>query len=120
MITWLRRIWNRILGWWRGAPKPFRTLAVDELPDELAANTLYLAGENEHFWCAAMLCPCGCGDSIQLNLLTQARPCWRTSRHEDGTVTLHPSVWRRQGCKSHFWFRRGFVEWCGADISNAG
>ncbi|MDM9644782.1 DUF6527 family protein [Rhizobium sp. S163] len=26
--------------------------------------------------------------------------------------TLHPSVWRNSGCRSHFWVRRGRIAWC--------
>ncbi|MER9141803.1 DUF6527 family protein [Mesorhizobium sp. M0871] len=59
-----------------------------------------------------MLCPCGCRRVLHMNLLADERPCWRLTRHDDGTTTLHPSVWRTTGCGSHFWFRRGRVEWC--------
>ena len=27
-----------------------------------------------------MICPCGCGEIIELNLLKQVRPCWRRAR----------------------------------------
>ncbi|MER9417949.1 DUF6527 family protein [Mesorhizobium sp. M0306] len=59
-----------------------------------------------------MLCPCGCRRVLHMNLLADERPCWRLTRHDDGTTTLHPSVWRKTDCGSHFWFRRGRVEWC--------
>ncbi|WP_246471270.1 DUF6527 family protein [Aminobacter carboxidus] len=58
-----------------------------------------------------MLCPCGCRRVLHMNLLADERPCWRLTRHDDGTTTLHPSVWRKTDCGSHFWFRRGRVEW---------
>ncbi|MGE3343138.1 MAG: DUF6527 family protein [Vicinamibacterales bacterium] len=34
-------------------------------------------------WAAALLCPCGCGDVIELNLVEQASPCWRVRQHRD-------------------------------------
>ena len=93
-------------------PQRIRYEVVDELPDHPARSTLYLAGDAPNMWAAAMLCPCGCKSVIQLNLLTQAKPCWKPTLHEDGSASLTPSVWRSKGCQSHFWLRRGRVEWC--------
>ena len=85
---------------------------VEELPDSLETHKLYIAGENGYFWAAAMLCPCGCGDVIELNLLKKVRPCWTVREHPDSLVSLKPSVWRRQGCRSHFILRLGCIDWC--------
>ena len=38
----------------------------------------------------ALLCPCGCGRVLQMNLLPDERPCWRVMRNADRTVTLDP------------------------------
>jgi hypothetical protein len=59
-----------------------------------------------------MVCPCGCGDVVQLNLLPTTRPRWRVEDHPNGTVTLFPSVWRQKGCRSHYHLRRGVIVWC--------
>ena len=85
---------------------------VEEFPDDLKPYTLYVAGDKQYPWGAAMLCPCGCGDLIQLNLLKEASPCWRVRLSSDRTVSLMPSVWRRKGCGSHFFLRDGQVDWC--------
>ncbi|MFD1328853.1 DUF6527 family protein [Mycoplana ramosa] len=61
-----------------------------------------------------MICPCGCRAVLHMNLLPDERPCWRVTRHMDGSTSLHPSVWRQKECKSHFWFRKGRVKWCRA------
>jgi Family of unknown function (DUF6527) len=90
----------------------YRGERVDDLPDVLKPFTVYLAGDEGHLWAAAMVCPCGCGERIELNLLSQARPCWTAQRHPNGTVTLMPSVWRQKGCKSHFFVRNGRIDWC--------
>ena len=97
---------------WRRKPKLFRYEHVDEFPESLEANKLYVAGENGYFWAAAMLCPCGCGDVIELNLLKRAQPCWSVKEHPDGSASLMPSVWRRKGCRSHFYLRNGRIDWC--------
>ncbi|WP_415195487.1 DUF6527 family protein [Rhodopseudomonas sp.] len=59
-----------------------------------------------------MLCPCGCGKILHMNLLPDERPCWQLTVDADGLATLHPSIWRQKDCGSHFWFRRGRVIWC--------
>lgn len=93
--------------------RPYRTRVVEgELPAVLKKRTLYILKEDGFLEQAAMICPCGCGKALHMNLLTDERPCWRVTHHEDGTATLHPSVWRKKECRSHFWFRRGRVQWC--------
>lgn len=92
---------------------------MPDLPDALKSETLYLIGERECYSAAAMLCPCGCTDTVHLNLLPDVRPRWRAHRHRDGTVTIDPSVWRTKGCKSHYYIRAGKIVWVGAD-ANAG
>lgn len=93
-------------------PQLFRYVRVDEFPDALERLTIYLAGEGDHLWAAAMICPCGCGESIDLNLLGQIHPSWRVQEHEDGLVSLAPSVWRQKGCRSHFLVQHGRITWC--------
>jgi len=73
---------------------------------------IYIVQDDEFDEFAAMICPCGCRQVLYMNLLPDERPCWRITRHDDGTSTLHPSVWRKKECRSHFWFRRGRIEWC--------
>ncbi len=90
----------------------FRPLHVEDLPDALSSGVVYIAGEGENLWAAAMLCPCSCGEVIQLNLLPQVRPRWIVDELADGTLTLTPSVWRQKGCRSHFILRGGRVIWC--------
>jgi hypothetical protein len=94
------------------APEAFLTVQTEELPDALDARTVYLVGEGVHLWSVALLCPCGCGETLHMNLLPDARPRWTVTRHADGTVTLDPSVWRRVGCRSHFFLRGGQIDWC--------
>lgn len=112
-MRWLTRLFAgigaAISGWFN---PPYKTLFVeDALPQHLKRRTFYVVQEDGFEEQAAMICPCGCRKVLHMNLLTDERPCWRVTRHEDGTATLHPSVWRKKGCGSHFWFRRGRVQW---------
>ena len=109
----LRGLKDRLYRW---LVPPYRTLVVEEfLPKTLNRRTLYVVQEDGFEEQAAMLCPCGCGRVLQMNLIPDERPCWRLARHEDGTASLQPSVWRRKECGAHFWFRRGRVYWCSED-----
>lgn len=102
--------WASVQGWF--APR-YRTQIVEErLPQMLRKRTLYVVQEDGFEEQAALLCPCGCGRTLHMNLIPDERPCWTRTQHNDGTSTLHPSVWRQKDCGSHFWFRRGRVVWC--------
>ena len=103
----LKHVWS-----WLQWPAPYRTVVVEELPEQFRDKEIYLIGENEHFWSVAMLCPCGCGEVIQLNLVAGTRPRW-TFELDSNTqvITLCPSVWRTVGCHSHFNVRLGQVQW---------
>jgi hypothetical protein len=110
VVTYVPR---RLIALWPSRKsKPHRYVRVEEFPDKIEPAKVYLAGEGDNLWAAAMICPCGCGEVIELNLLKQVRPCWSTQEHTDGTVSLAPSVWRQKGCRSHFFVRHGRIDWC--------
>lgn len=112
MTRWMRWTWRVAWCWLLGRPAPLKTVKVAELPDELEAKKVYVAGENGFEWFAAMLCPCGCGATLHMSLIPGARPRWSLTVHKDGTLTIHPSVWRLKDCRSHFFLRRGLIVWC--------
>ena len=89
----------------------FVTEVVDDFPEILASNRVYLVGDSSAPWCVALVCPCGCGAFIQLSLVNKDHPRWHAKRHFNGTVTLEPSIWRKKGCRSHFFLRRGRIIW---------
>jgi hypothetical protein len=117
-MTWAISIWRWFLGLFGGSrdgqkSEAYRTLMVtDTLPQSITPNTLYVVQEDGFLEQAAMQCPCGCKRILHMNLLPDERPCWKLTRHSDGTATLFPSVWRKKDCGSHFWFRKGQVFWC--------
>lgn len=118
MIRFIIRQWKQFTGWcaakwsaWRSPP--YRTVRVEELPEQPAKRTLYILGEGEHQWFVAMICPCGCGEVLQMGILADARPRWTVSVDANGIPSLSPSVWRQVGCKSHFFLIRGQIQWCG-------
>jgi hypothetical protein len=92
---------------------PYIRLAKVEgaFPKVLRPRTLYVLTEDGAPWQAAMICPCGCGETLYLNLLPGERPRWRFAADRKGRASLDPSVWRKIGCRSHFWLRGGRITW---------
>src|SRR5690348_3115508 len=87
-LSWLRRqlVSFRRLIW------PLRAQEVDDLPEDLSDDHIYLVGDNGLWWSAAMKCPCGCRATIQLSLVPNDRPRWRAQVEDNGIVSLFPSV----------------------------
>jgi len=119
------RFWDRLCAWgetfWNGTPpKPapptfYRAAFVDDdqlVPKQLPPRTVYIVGLQGNEWLAVLACPCGCDETLPLNLLQDEAPNWTWNVNRDGAVTLNPSVWRKVRCKSHFFLRNGEVRWC--------
>jgi len=112
-MNWVVRLWRRIVGSELDVASPsFKVRFGADLPDDFAPGTLSVAGEAGSYWCAAMVCPCGCGAPIHLSLVQTDKPSWRLTLDGSGRPTLYPSVWRTTGCGSHFLLRRGQIFWC--------
>lgn len=107
-MRWFRNLGEQL--------RPRRKLVVhsdDTLPNVLPRRDLVVARDDDgETWCVGMVCPCGCGDTLELMLIPEARPRWTLIDGGRRGPTLHPSVWRDQRCGSHFWVRRGRVRWC--------
>lgn len=120
--TWAS-FWRRlsdVCSGWRDKRKdtplrPLATVHTGEVPEAPADGKIYVVGEAMHQWYVVLACPCGCGETVHLSLLEDDRPRWQLTQHENATVTLFPSVWRSVGCRSHFFVRRGKIQWCQQD-----
>ncbi|MCA8063628.1 hypothetical protein LGM56_14900 [Burkholderia sp. AU38729] len=108
----LSRLWNRALAYVDGLLGRYTVVVVDDLPDSLQAHKVYAVGENGQCWLAALRCPCGCGDTIQLPMIAEQRPRWTMTRKGTRLPSLSPSVDRTVGCRSHFWLKLGVIRWC--------
>jgi Family of unknown function (DUF6527) len=56
-----------------------------------------------------LLCPCGCGAEVPINLDPRVGPAWRFYRDARRGSSLFPSVWRDTDCGSHFIIWRGRI-----------
>lgn len=108
-VRWLRRIGGLFERW-----RPLYRLQVvdgDSLPPVVPVGALVLARDEDENWCVGMKCPCGCGRTIELLLIPEAVPRWSLSLDPTGLPSLSPSVFLRDGCKSHFWLKHGRIIW---------
>lgn len=111
MLRWCRNLlnrwWSRI---WRKHPNwklEVHCVRSNAKIIKICTVRLYADGPI-HKW-AFLECPCGCGETIELPLSSRAKPSWRITSGPEGTPSLHPSIWRTGGCKSHFWLTDGQV-----------
>jgi len=85
----------------------------EDEPDSVAPGIVYIVGEKGHEWTASFVCPCGCSQTVRLNLIGHKnRDTWQVFGNRRGTATIVPSVWRYVGCRSHFVMRKGKIHWC--------
>ncbi|KPZ24942.1 hypothetical protein ALO40_200167 [Pseudomonas syringae pv. viburni] len=93
---------------------PVRRLQVvqgDVLPTKMPFRDFVLVKDGIEDWCVGFSCPCGCGKTIELLLPLEMEPRWTCKVDTKARPTLHPSVWLKSGCKSHFWVREGRIIW---------
>lgn len=87
-------------------------IACSDLPETAEENKIYIVYADGEWCYLIMKCPCGCGADIDLSLIKGLKPRWEVQFHLNGTISISPSIWRKQKCKSHFFYKRGKVLWC--------
>lgn len=105
----------RLLRWIKrklGIASKLTLVFCEEIPDQREDSVIYVVGSDGVFWQAGMRCPCGCGTLIQLPMSKNGHPRWDLSVDSKGLASLNPSVRRTNGCRSHFFVKRGEVIWC--------
>ncbi|HBC31162.1 hypothetical protein KCV26_11440 [Petrimonas sulfuriphila] len=80
-------------------------------PDSLKENIVYVVGNKNYSKWGYMKCPCGCGDLIMLSLNKDSFPSWTIKQDKLGRATISPSINRLDGCKSHYFIRKGKLIW---------
>ena len=117
MNKWSERL-LKLIGRWRLPPAPPRVQYPKVVQSEAAPESAMIEPDTMHLvivngqprW-AMMRCPCGCQDTITLSLQPVHRPHWQAFLSEHHRISLHPSVWRTQGCHSHFVVDDGRIYW---------
>jgi hypothetical protein len=102
----------------RKAPRVFRRRKysglqvverVSDIPDHTKALIYIVLRSGVHQW-AVFECPCCTGHKITVNLRKHDHPHW-TATKSGPAISLHPSLWFHEGCKSHFWIKDNRVRW---------
>lgn len=107
------RLWWKVrrgLARWRGELLPVCKVG-DLLPDALPRGKMVRMVDKGRDWSVGFTCPCGCAEPIELLLQASFDPHWLLREDAIGRPTLTPSVWRNEGCRSHFFVRRGRIIW---------
>lgn len=114
IIKYIQATWSKLrLSVFDLFSSKYKTKYVSEyLPKYLKKETIYVVSEDGFAEHVSMLCPCGCNKVLHMNLIPDEKPCWKILTPNNKPLSLHPSVWRKKGCKSHFWFKNGKVIWC--------
>lgn len=112
-INWLRKIFtkNNYTSDLKNQKAFYFISFGEDIPAKINYNELFIGGTIENPWVVVMCCPCGCGDKIYLNTLEKENPYWEIIIDELNQITLRPSIWRTSGCQSHFFVRKGRIEW---------
>lgn len=108
MINTFNKIFYKLARWFQ--PK-YDIKFTEEIPDIFLKRTIYIVGTKKDPWLITFLCPCGCKNNIQLNLLKEASPHWILILERKKTISISPSINRIKGCKSHFFVRKNKIDW---------
>lgn len=81
------------------------------LPVKLPKRNFVVVRDGKEDWSIGFICPCGCHRKIELLLIKDADPHWRMTIDSKGRPTLYPSIWLKDGCRSHFWVKKGKIVW---------
>ncbi|MDD3394289.1 MAG: DUF6527 family protein [Anaerotignum sp.] len=95
-----------------GFQKNYKIKLVDDIPVKCLEKTIYIVGNPATPQYAIFKCPCGCGKNVELNLNVSTSPCWKLNWNWFGTISFSPSIWRKDGCHSHFFLKNSEIKWC--------
>lgn len=126
MLEILKRIWAALVGFFRPdstqVDRQFRVhhqvYKLRTFEDRSLATTevkhpgvVAIVGHgSKHKW-LLMTCPCGCGETLALNLMRSHTPRWRVEARSEALFSVFPSI-DALSCGAHFWIRDGKVIWC--------
>lgn len=110
LYKWLIKL---VLSLFKIQKKGYELISIEDAPEEnnFENQKVYWVGRPDNKWCAAFICPCGCKEVIYLNLLPKGSPCWRITNEGSDFFTIHPSINRKKGCKSHFFIKNNTIIW---------
>lgn len=106
----LSRHIHKAIAWFHGSDYFIKRVKNFYRNDKIGNKEVVVVGGSDYHKWAHLACPCGCGDIINLSLMKSHEPTWSLKIHW-GLPTFYPSIWKRDGCKSHFWIKKGKIKW---------
>jgi hypothetical protein len=85
-------------------------IVADE-PSAIKDKCIFIIKDGQEADTLIFICPCGCKAVIHLNLLPDTKPKWNYQISENKSISITPSIWRKIGCKSHFFIRNSKAIW---------
>lgn len=79
--------------------------------ENVPEKKILVVGEKGYSKWVYMKCPCGCGELVTLSLMKRHSPSWNLKMDRLKRITLSPSIWKKDGCKSHYWIKKGKLVW---------
>lgn len=107
----MMKFFRSILIWFFPEKIDFGYKFSEYVPQSINDGVVYVISEDEFEWVIIFLCPCGCREKIELNLLPDTMPNW-TYLIKEKRISVHPSIDRLRDCKSHFFIKEGLIKWC--------
>lgn len=104
----LKRICRRLLR----KKRYTRIVEIDDKPSPPRKDTIYRVGD-PYPWSLVFICPCGCENEVELNVLPDIKPCWKYSICSGNLISIYPSVWLSNDCGAHFSIRESRIKWHG-------
>lgn len=68
----------------------------DSLPKLMPLRASVVAAEDDEFWCVGLKCTCGCGYTIELPVIKEAKPRWDIQINSENKISLYPSVFLKK------------------------
>ncbi|MGW8185575.1 MAG: DUF6527 family protein [Candidatus Moraniibacteriota bacterium] len=78
--------------------------------NELKNRNIIIIGDKDNPKWIHLICPCGCGNKISLNLMKSYYPRWKARFNKDNTLSIFPSI-DNASCGAHFWVDHSKVFW---------
>ena len=111
MRNFIFHLWNKLIFLFDKIDYSTKVVSARPKENEILPNVVVIVGHKDLPKWALMQCPCGCGELLTLSLMKNFRPYWNYKIDKWNRITLSPSIWKKDGCRSHFFIKKGKVIW---------
>ena len=93
--------------------RKYRTEWVEDLPEHITKNTIYIIGGRKYPFYAVVTCPRKkCKKLPHLEISHKFEKRWKVTETKQGVLSLNPSIYiTDSSCKCHYWVKKGHIVW---------